>query len=66
MIDFTKETDETLVGWYQLHHGSDSLSRGIHCELIKRGFTIRLSPFAQVGGRMGYEPIVTKGGKKYL
>lgn len=65
-MNIMQETDDTLLGWYQIHHGSDPLSCSIHCELIKRGFTIRMYPFRQGGGRMGYTPIVTKGGKKYL
>ena len=66
MMDITKETDETLLGWYQIHHGSNPLSCEIFRELTKRGYTLKSNPYKYADGSMGYAPMAFKDGKRII
>ena len=65
-MEIAKETDDTLLGWYQIHHGGDSLSREIYCELRKRGYTPKTEPFNYADGSKGYAAVVYKDGKRVI
>ena len=65
-MDITKETDDSLLGMYQIHHSGSSLAADISRELMKRGYTPKTEPFNYADGSRGYSPVVYKYGKRVL
>jgi hypothetical protein len=65
-MDITKETDDSLLGMYEIHHSGSNLAADISRELMKRGYTPKTEPFTYADGSRGYAPVVYKDGKRVL
>ena len=61
MLDFSKHSDNDLLGYYQQFHNGSAVAEAVSKELMKRGYEPKVIPFNQAGGRRSYEPAVYKG-----
>lgn len=65
-MDFTKETDDGLLGLYQHFHNGSAVAVAVVKELRTRGYEPKTVPYNYADGSRGYEPIVLRNGKRVL
>lgn len=65
-MDFTKDTNNILLGYYQHFHDGSPVAVAIVKELRARGYGPKTIPFTMADGSRGYEPAVYKGNIRVL
>lgn len=65
-MDFTKDTDNALLGLYQIHHSGSPVAVALVKELRARGYEPKTIPYTMANGSRGYEPAVFKGTERVL
>lgn len=65
-MDLTKETNDGLLGMYQIFHNDSAMAIAVRKELIARGYEPKCKPYYYADGSRGYEPIVFKDGVQVL
>lgn len=65
-MDFTKDTDETLLGNYQHFHDGSPVAVALVKELRARGYEPKTIPYTMADGSRGYEAAVYKGDTRVL
>lgn len=65
-MDFAKDADEALLGYYQHFHDGSPTAVAIVRELKARGYEPMTIPFTQANGTRAYEAAVFRGGNRVL
>lgn len=65
-MDFTSDTDNQVMGYYQHFHDGSPVAVAIVKELRRRGYEPKTLPFTMADGSLNYEPAVYKGNIRVL
>ena len=65
-MDFTSDTDNQLMGYYQHFHDGSPVAVALVKELRRRGYEPKTIPFTTADGSRGHEAAVYKGNTRML
>lgn len=65
-MDFTNDTDEQVMCYYQHFHNGSPVAVALVKELRRRGYEPKTIPFTMADGSRNYEAAVYKGNVRVL